>query len=71
MVNALRRLSIGSIPHIEDEKTKLAYEVHRLARLRFWLVELTEGSILVQNGSKSSLVAKVKKIKIVVLFFMD
>ena len=33
VVDALSKLSIGSISHIEEEKQKLVKDVHRLARL--------------------------------------
>ncbi|WMV49946.1 hypothetical protein MTR67_043331 [Solanum verrucosum] len=33
VVATLSRLSVGSVPHIKEEKKKLANDVHRLARL--------------------------------------
>ncbi|KAH0716802.1 hypothetical protein KY285_012833 [Solanum tuberosum] len=45
--NALSRLSMGSVAHVEKERKELEKDVHRLARLG--------------NGSKSSLVAEVKE----------
>ena len=43
VVDALSRMSMGSTTHIEDEKKKLAKEVHRLARLGVRLVDSTSG----------------------------
>ncbi|KAH0777857.1 hypothetical protein KY290_009268 [Solanum tuberosum] len=53
--DALSRLSISSVAHVEKEKKELAKEVHRLARL-----DTLNGGVIVQNGSKSSLVAELK-----------
>lgn len=61
VANALSRLSMGSVAHIEDENKKLIREVHQLAILGVRLVNLAEGNILIQNSSKSSLIAEVKE----------
>lgn len=55
VVDALSRLSMGSVTHVEDNKKKLAQDVHQLAQLGVPLVDSAEGSIWVQNSSKSSL----------------
>lgn len=47
VVDALRRLPIGSVSHLKDEKKKLVHEVHSLAGLGVWLVNSTEGNILI------------------------
>ncbi|KAF3663931.1 putative U4/U6 small nuclear ribonucleoprotein Prp3-like [Capsicum annuum] len=52
---------MGSFAHVEDDKKKLVREVHQLARLGVWLVDLAEGSVSVQNGSESPLVTEVKE----------
>ncbi|KAF3667371.1 hypothetical protein FXO37_10054 [Capsicum annuum] len=61
MADALSRLSMGSVTHIEKGKKELAHNVHRLARLGVRLLDSTEGSTLVQSSSESSLVSKVKE----------
>ena len=61
MVDALSRLSIGSIAHVDDGRKKLAQEVHQLVRLGVRLVDSAEGSVWVQSSSKSSLVSEVKE----------
>ena len=33
LVDALSRLSMGSIAHVEEDKKKLVWEVHQLTRL--------------------------------------
>ncbi|WMV37367.1 hypothetical protein MTR67_030752 [Solanum verrucosum] len=58
--NALSRLSMSSVAHFEDCKKTLFCYVHRLARLGICLVDSEDGGIIVQNGSKSSLISDVK-----------
>lgn len=52
VVDALSRLSMNSVAHIEDEKKKLVHIVHRLARLSVHLGHFDEDGVIVQNGSK-------------------
>ena len=51
---------MGSTSHIEDSKKELVRDVHRLAHLGVRLVDTNDGKVLVQKGSKSSLVHDVK-----------
>ena len=60
VANALGRLYMGSISHVEEEKRELAKDVHRLACLGVRLMNSTEGGIVVMNGAESSLVSEVK-----------
>src|SRR5688572_8250990 len=60
VANALSRMSMGSVAHVDEDKKELVKEVHRLARLGVKLLGTMEGSMLVQNGSESSLVVDVK-----------
>lgn len=50
-----------SVFDVKDEKKVQVHKVYRLARLRVWLVDLVEGSILVQNNLESSLIAEVNE----------
>src|SRR5688572_23431403 len=59
VADALSRLSMNSVSHIEDEKKQLVREVHRLARLGVRLVDSSDGGMVVQNGSESSLMMDV------------
>ena len=59
--NALSRLSMGSVAHVEDGKKKLVQEVHQVSQLGVCLVDSSEGSIWVQSSSESSLVSEVKE----------
>ena len=47
VADALIRLSIGSVAHVEDNKKELVCEVHHLDRLGVRLVDLAEGSVWV------------------------
>ena len=61
VVYALSLFSMGSIAHVQEEKMKFGKDVHRLARLEVRFMDLTEGGMVVTNGTKSSLVSKVKE----------
>ena len=50
VVDALSRLSMGSIAHFEKDKKELAKDMHRLARLGVRLMDSTEGRVVVMNG---------------------
>ncbi|KAH0654413.1 hypothetical protein KY289_032091 [Solanum tuberosum] len=59
--DALSRLSMGSVAHVEEERKELAKDVQRLARLGVRLMSISDGGVTVHNGSESSLVAEVKE----------
>ncbi|WMV58210.1 hypothetical protein MTR67_051595 [Solanum verrucosum] len=61
VVDALSKLSIESLAHIEKERRELAKDVHRLARFGVCLLNISDDGVTVQNSSESSLVADVKK----------
>ena len=48
----LRRLSIGSTAHVEEEKRELAKYVHKLSCLGVTLMDSREGGIVVANGAE-------------------
>ena len=60
VADALSRMSTGSTTHVEDEKKKLAKEVHRMARLGVRLVDSTSEDVSVNPSSQSTLVVEVK-----------
>src|SRR5688572_1489441 len=60
VADALSRLSMSSVSHVEDGKKELVCDVHRLARLGVRLVDSSDGSVTIQNGSESSLIENVK-----------
>ncbi|KAH0643592.1 hypothetical protein KY290_035070 [Solanum tuberosum] len=59
--DALTKLSMGSLTHVEEEKKELAKDVDQLARLGVCLADTSDGGRIVQNGSESLLVAEVKE----------
>ncbi|KAH0636086.1 hypothetical protein KY289_036001 [Solanum tuberosum] len=61
VADALSRLSIGSVAHVEEERKELARDVHRLARLGVRLMSISDDGVTIQNGAESSLVEKVKE----------
>ena len=61
VADALSRLSMGSVAHVEEERKELANDVHRLARLGVRLMSISDSDVTVQTESKSSLVVKVKE----------
>ena len=58
---ALRRLSMGSVAQVEEERKALVKDVHKLARLRVLLVRISDNGVTVQNGVESSLLVEVKE----------
>ncbi|WMV28854.1 hypothetical protein MTR67_022239 [Solanum verrucosum] len=60
VADALSRLSMRSIAHVDDDKKELVRDIHGLARLSVQLVDSTKGGIVVHNGSKPSFVKDVK-----------
>ena len=61
MADALSRLFMGSIAHVEEKRKNLVKDVHRLARLGVRLMIISDSGVTVQNGSESSLVVEVKE----------
>ncbi|WMV09566.1 hypothetical protein MTR67_002951 [Solanum verrucosum] len=59
--DVFNRLSMGSTSHVEEGKTKLVKKVHRLACLGVYLLNSSEGGVVVMNEDDSSLVSQVKK----------
>jgi len=60
VADALSRLYIGSVSHVDDDKKELVRDVCRFANLGVRLVDSTKCGVMVQNGSKSSFLSDVK-----------
>ena len=60
VANALRRMIMGSIDNVEDDKKDLTKEVQRLTRPGVRLVDSTSWGVSVHPSSESSLVVEVK-----------
>ncbi|WMV45672.1 hypothetical protein MTR67_039057 [Solanum verrucosum] len=61
VVDALSRLYMGSVAHVEEERKELAKDVRRLDRLGVRLMSISNGGVTVQNRSESFLVVEVKE----------
>ena len=60
VADALRRLSMGSAAHVEEERKEIANDVHRLALIGVHLRSILDNDVTVQNKAESSLVVEVK-----------
>ena len=56
VVDALSRMAMGSVSHLDEAKKNLAREMHRLARLGVRLKSALDGGAVVHHKSESSLV---------------
>ncbi|WMV32978.1 hypothetical protein MTR67_026363 [Solanum verrucosum] len=61
VADALSRLSMGSVAHVEEEKKELSKDVHHLDRLGVCLLYSSDGGVIVKNMSESLLVSEVKE----------
>ena len=43
----LRRLSMGSVAHVEEERKELVKDVHRLARLEVLLMSISDSGVTI------------------------
>ncbi|XP_069152878.1 uncharacterized protein [Solanum lycopersicum] len=55
VADALSRLSMGTVAHVEEERKDLVKDVYRLARLGIRLMSISDSGVTVQNGAESSL----------------
>ena len=60
VVDALSRMTMGSVAHVEDKKKELVRDVHRFAHLGVQLVDSSKGGFTVHHSPKLSLVVDVK-----------
>ncbi|KAH0735409.1 hypothetical protein KY285_011116 [Solanum tuberosum] len=51
VANALSRLSMGSVAHVEEKRKELAKEVHKLARLGVCLMSISNGGVTEKQDS--------------------
>ena len=61
VADALSRLSMSSVAHVEEETKELVKDVHRLAFLGVRLMSISDNGVTVQSETKSSLVVEVKE----------
>ena len=60
VVDALCRMTMGSVYHVDESQKNLVKEAHRLARLGVRLKYFLNGGFMVHHNSQSSLVVEVK-----------
>ena len=60
VVDALSRMTMGSVSHVGEAKTDLVEDVHRFSRLGIRLKDSNNGSFVIHNNFESSLVVEVK-----------
>ena len=58
--DALSRMTIGSVSHLDEAKKDVVREVHRLARLGVRYESSPDRCVIVHHNSESSLAVKVK-----------
>ena len=56
VADAISRLSMGSVAHVEEKRKELVKDVHRLARLGVCHMSISDSGVTFQNGAESSLV---------------
>ena len=61
VADALIRLSMDNVSHVEEERKELVKDVHRLARLGVILMSISDNGVTVRNEAESSLVVEVKE----------
>ena len=61
VIDALRKLCMGSTVHVEEEKRELVKDMCTLPHLGVRLMDSTKGEVVVMNGYESSLVTEVKQ----------
>ena len=61
VADAISRLSIGSVTHVEVERKELLKGVHMITHLGVCLTSISDSGVTVQSGAESSLVLQVKE----------
>ncbi|WMV46413.1 hypothetical protein MTR67_039798 [Solanum verrucosum] len=60
VADALSRVYLGSVSHVEEEKRELACDIHRLALLGVRLEDSPKECVMVRHNSESSVFVDVK-----------
>ena len=50
VANALSRLSMGSVGHVEEERKDLVKDVHKLSHLEVRLMRISNSGVTLKNG---------------------
>ena len=59
VADTFRRLSMGSVAHVEEERKEIVEDVHRIARLGVRFFSISDNGVTFQNGDESSLEVEV------------
>ena len=71
VADAFSGLEMGSVAHVEENKSDFVCGVHILDRLGRWLVDFNEGVVVVHNGFELYFVSDVKARKIFYPIFVE
>ena len=61
VADALSRLSMGSVAHVEEEWKELVKDVYRIALLGVRLMSISKSCVIVESRATSSLAVEVKE----------
>ena len=61
VVDALSRLSMGCVAHVEEKRKELVKDAQKLALLGVHFISIAYSSVTVQNGAEFFSVVEVKK----------
>ena len=61
VVDALSKLSMGSVAHLKEEMNELVKDVHRLTHLGVRLMSISDNGVTARNGEKYSFLVEVKE----------
>ena len=61
VADALRKLTMGNVAHVEEERKELVKDVHNLTLLVVRHMNISESGVTVKNEAESSLVEEVKE----------
>jgi len=65
VADALSRLSMGSLSHVEKGKRDMVKDIHQLAYLGVRLLDLKDSRVVTHEVAKSSLCAVVKEKQVI------
>ena len=59
--DALSRLSMYSVAHVDEERKELFKDVHGISRLGICLMSISYNGVTIQNTEESSMVVEIKE----------
>ena len=61
VADALSRLSMGIVAHVEEKRKELVKDVHMLSRLGVFLMSISDNGVTIHKGAESFFVVEVKE----------